>query len=52
MKGGVVWEKSLAKEYGLEPFSGITASPLIEGGLLILYLCGKPGASQVKLAIG
>ena len=47
MKGGVVWEKSLAKEYGLEPFSGITASPLIEGGLLILYLCGKPGACVV-----
>jgi outer membrane protein assembly factor BamB len=46
-KGGVVWEKSLAKEYGLEPFSGITASPLIEEGLLILYLCGKPAACVV-----
>jgi len=44
VKGDVVWEKSLAKEYGLEPFSGITASPLIEDGLLILYLCGKLGA--------
>jgi len=46
-KGDVVWEKSLAKEYGLEPFSGITASPLIEEGLLILYLCGKPAACVV-----
>ncbi|MCI0540056.1 MAG: PQQ-like beta-propeller repeat protein [Verrucomicrobiales bacterium] len=48
-KGDVVWEKSLAKEYGLEPFSGITASPLIEGELLILYICGKPSAGVVAL---
>jgi len=46
-KGEVVWEKSLAKEYGLEAFSGITASPLIEDELLILYICGKPAACVV-----
>lgn len=46
-KGKVLWEKSLAKEYGLEAFSGITASPLIEDELLILYICGKPSACVV-----
>jgi outer membrane protein assembly factor BamB len=43
----MLWQKSLAKEYQQEPFSGITASPLIEGNLLILHLCGKPAASVV-----
>ena len=28
-------------------FSGITASPLIEDELLILYMCGKPAACVV-----
>lgn len=46
-KGVVVWEKSLAKEYEVKEFTGITASPLIEDGLLILYLCGKPAACVV-----
>jgi outer membrane protein assembly factor BamB len=48
-RGQVIWNKSLAKEYGLEPFAGITASPLIEGELLILYICGKPAACVVAL---
>ena len=48
-KEKVLWEKSLAKEYGLEAFSGITASPLIEDELLILYICGKPAACVVAL---
>ena len=46
-EGAVVWEKSLAKEYGLEAFSGITASPLIEGEVLILQICAKPAACVV-----
>ena len=46
-KGAVVWEKSLAKEYEMKEFTGITASPLIEDGLLILYICGKPAACVV-----
>ncbi|MBI2929291.1 MAG: PQQ-like beta-propeller repeat protein [Verrucomicrobia bacterium] len=46
-KGVVVWKKSLAKEYGLEAFSGITASPLIEGELLILQISAKPSACVV-----
>lgn len=48
-KGTLLWQKDLAKEYQLEPFSGITASPLIENGLLILYICGKPSACVVAL---
>ena len=45
--GAVVWEKSLAKDYGVKEFTGITASPLIDGDLLILYICGKPAATVV-----
>ena len=45
--GKVVWEKALAAEYGVKEFTGITASPLIEGRLLILYICGKPDACVV-----
>src|SRR5262249_54837943 len=45
--GAVVWKKDLAKEYQLEPFSGITPSPLIEGDLLILVIFGKPAANVV-----
>jgi outer membrane protein assembly factor BamB len=47
--GKVIWEKDLAREYGVKEFTGITGSPLIEGELLILYLFGKPGASVVAL---
>jgi outer membrane protein assembly factor BamB len=46
-RGTVLWEKSLAKDYQLEPFSGITASPLIEDERLILFICGKPAACVV-----
>jgi len=46
-KGDVVWEKSLAKDYGVKEFTGITASPLLEDDLLILYICGKPAACVV-----
>jgi outer membrane protein assembly factor BamB len=46
-KGGVIWEKSLMNEYETKEFTGITASPLIEENLLILYMCGKPAACVV-----
>jgi outer membrane protein assembly factor BamB len=49
IKGAVIWEKNLAKDYGVKEFSGITASPLIEDGLLILNICGKPAACVVAL---
>ena len=45
--GEVVWEKSLAKEYQVKEFTGITASPLIDDELLILYIVGKPAACVV-----
>ena len=47
--GAIVWEKSLAKEYGQAEFTGVTASPLIEDDLLILYICGKPNATVIAL---
>jgi outer membrane protein assembly factor BamB len=50
--GTVVWEKDLAAEYGVTAFTGITASPLVEGELLILYLCGKPDACVVAFDRG
>jgi outer membrane protein assembly factor BamB len=46
-KGRVVWQRSLARDYEVKEFTGITASPLIEKELLILYMCGKPGACVV-----
>ncbi len=48
-KGKVVWEKSLAREYEVKEFTGITASPRIEDALLIFYICGKPAACVVAL---
>src|SRR5262249_50305225 len=47
LKGEPVWIKNLTQEYGLEQFSGITASPLIEGNHLILVIGGKPNACVV-----
>jgi outer membrane protein assembly factor BamB len=47
VKGVVLWEKNLAKDYQVKEFTGITASPLLEGRLLILYICGRPAACVV-----
>ncbi len=47
IKGNAVWGKNLAKEYQVKEFTGITASPLIDDELLILYICGKPAACVV-----
>ncbi|MGE3310839.1 MAG: PQQ-binding-like beta-propeller repeat protein [Limisphaerales bacterium] len=47
--GDVVWANSLTANYGTEAFSGITASPLIEGGLLVLQTFAKPGAAVIAL---
>jgi len=46
-KGTVVWKRILGKDYDLEKFPELTAYPLIEGGLLIVLICGKPGACVV-----
>jgi outer membrane protein assembly factor BamB len=45
--GSVVWAKDLATAYQVKEFTGITASPLIDEQLLILYICGKPDACLV-----
>ncbi|MEK7677560.1 MAG: PQQ-binding-like beta-propeller repeat protein [Verrucomicrobiota bacterium] len=47
VRGEVVWQKNLAKEYQVKEFTGITASPLIEDELLILQICAKPAACVV-----
>ncbi|MES2598342.1 MAG: PQQ-binding-like beta-propeller repeat protein [Verrucomicrobiota bacterium] len=49
VKGAVLWERQLTADYGLESFSGITPSLLIEGNLLTLVIGGKPDACVVAL---
>jgi outer membrane protein assembly factor BamB len=41
--GKVLWQKDLGKDYGVTMAPG-TPSPLLEGGLLILFTGGKPEA--------
>ena len=45
--GTVIWKKILTQPYGLEQFPELTSCPLIEGRLLIVVICGKPGACVV-----
>ena len=48
--GKVVWEEDLQKIYDIGmPTWGLSASPLIEGELLILQIGGKPNACIVAL---
>jgi outer membrane protein assembly factor BamB len=49
LKGDVLWKKDLGKDYQLGEFPCPKTSPLIEGGLLILLLGGKPAACVVAL---
>jgi outer membrane protein assembly factor BamB len=44
IKGTVIWQKNLMKEYGSKEFTGTTPSPLIEDNLLILAPGIQPGA--------
>ena len=46
-RGTLIWKRSLGIDYNLEKFPDMTSCPLIEGGLLIVLLCGKPGAYVV-----
>jgi outer membrane protein assembly factor BamB len=46
-EGKMVWKKNLGQDYDLEQFPELTACPLIEGDLLIVLICGKPGACVV-----
>ena len=45
--GTVIWKRVLTEEYGLEQFPDLTSCPLVEGGLLIVVIGGKPGACVV-----
>jgi outer membrane protein assembly factor BamB len=47
--GAVLWERDLAKEYQFPELSTPNASPLIEGGLLIVMIGGKPDAGVIAL---
>ncbi len=46
--GKLLWKRNLNSEYSIEmPIWGITASPLIEGDLVIVQAGGSPGACLV-----
>jgi outer membrane protein assembly factor BamB len=46
-KGKVLWKKILSEEYALVESPNLTSCPLIEGGLLIVVIGGKPSACVV-----
>lgn len=48
-KGGLLWQKDLAKEYQIEETTSICNSPLVDGDRLIVLIGGKPGACVVAL---
>lgn len=47
--GALLWDTDLAEKYQIEVTAAISASPLIEGKLLILLIGGKPDACVVVL---
>lgn len=47
--GALLWKKDLAGEYGIDESAAISASPLIEGQLLIVLIGGMPDAGVVAL---
>lgn len=47
VKGKLIWKKKCRRVYGLEDFPNLTPSPLMESGLLIVVIGGKPGACVV-----
>jgi outer membrane protein assembly factor BamB len=49
--GAVIWQRNLIETLGLEPFAGITSSPVIEGELLILLLFGGPSKAVAAFDI-
>lgn len=46
--GAIIWQKDLAKDYGMGGFS-TNASPLIDGEKLVLVIGGKPEAGVIAL---
>ena len=49
VSGALLWKKNLAGEYQIDESAAISASPLIEGKLLILLIGGKPDAGVIAL---
>jgi outer membrane protein assembly factor BamB len=47
--GKLLWKKDLREEYQIDETAGLSASPLIEGKLLIVLTGGKPSAGVVAL---
>jgi len=47
LKGTLIWKRVLGQDYNLEEFPEMTSCPLIERNLLIVLICGKPGACVV-----
>ena len=47
--GEGVWKKNLAEEYHIDPTTSLSASPLIEGRLVILATGGQPDAGVIAL---
>ncbi|MBI3849988.1 MAG: PQQ-binding-like beta-propeller repeat protein [Verrucomicrobia bacterium] len=45
--GRLIWKKILTQTYRLEESPEMTSCPLIEGGLLVVLICGKPSACVV-----
>ena len=46
--GDLLWHRDLAKEYAVESFK-VRASPLVDGGNLIVFIGGKPNACLLAL---
>lgn len=48
--GKIIWKRDLAKDFNIDmPVWGISASPIIEGDLIIMQIGGKPDACLVAL---
>ncbi len=46
-KGTLIWKRILSQDYQMIESPNLTSCPLIEGGLLIVVVGGKPGACVV-----
>jgi outer membrane protein assembly factor BamB len=47
--GRLVWKRALGQDYGLQGYAELTACPLVEAGLVIVAIGGKPEACVVAL---
>lgn len=49
VNGSLVWKRDLGQDFGLGGFAELTPCPLVEAGLVIVVIGGKPGACVVAL---